>query len=282
MVPLSQSYRHCKLLTQRTAKNFGPAFWLLPRQQRYGMYALYAFMRRTDDLADGDGTIAERQQQLEQWRQQLSEAEQGNFSDPILPALLDVVQRHGIPLQHFHEVITGVAMDLTGVSIHDFADLERYCYHVASAVGLACIHLWGFRQPEAREQAIATGIAFQLTNILRDLREDAEQGRIYLPTVEWQQFDCPPATWNCDNPKFLELMRFQVDRAEQYYQQGWLLHANLYPHGQAIFQAMYQTYHTILKTIRLRNYDVFTERVRVRKRMKLRYLLQAVPTRFGW
>src|SRR5262249_11977407 len=155
--------------------------------QHRSMCALYAFLRVADDLSDAPWPVDERRSALRDWRQSLQAALNGDYRHPIYPALHDAIIRHGIPVVHLLEVLDGVEMDLTVSRYDTFADLYRYCYHVASAVGLCCIHIWGFdgsAAASARPAAEAAGIALQLTNILRDIREDAGRGRVYLPAEE--------------------------------------------------------------------------------------------------
>ena len=178
---LSHSYTYCERLARREAKHFYPAFRLLPRPQRLAMCALYAFMRIADDLSDGPGTPAEKRGPLEDWRRRFDRALEGQFTHPLHPALAHTIAAYAIPPEYLHAVLDGVCMDLEPVRYNTFAELYSYCYHVASAVGLACIHVWGFSHDEAKGPAEAAGIAFQMTNILRDLAEDASRGRVYLP-----------------------------------------------------------------------------------------------------
>src|SRR5215471_4245900 len=174
---VAQSYLYCDALAQREAGNFYHAFHLLPRAQRRSMYALYAFMRVTDDVADEPGAVSAKRQALKEWQHQLDGVLGGEYSHPLHPAFHHTVQAHAIPRAYFDAVIEGVGMDLEPVRFTTFAELYGYCYRVASVVGLACIHIWGYTEEKAMHYAEAAGIAFQLTNILRDLGEDAGRGR---------------------------------------------------------------------------------------------------------
>jgi 15-cis-phytoene synthase len=279
-IPLSASYLVCHRLTRRTARNFYPAFLLLPRRKRRGMEALYAFMRLTDDLGDDAGLLDLKRQHLKFWRDDLLKEIPNS---PIHPALFDTLRRFEIPKAHLVDVIRGVESDLVFRQPRTFAQLEDYCYRVASVVGLACIRIWGVDDvPEAQQAAVDLGIAFQLTNILRDLAEDKAAGRVYLPEEELAKFECPPDRWTPGDPSFRGMMAFQIARAFDYYRRGSKLAAYLSPEGRAIHRAMTATYRGLLEAIAERPEAVLSQRVRLSKSHKLGNLLGAIPTRFGW
>ena len=279
---IATSFAWCHRLTRRSAKNFYYSFQVLPRHQRRAMDALYAFMRVTDDLADEPGELEVKKQSLERWREALDRALAGGCSHALHPALVQTVNEYGIPSAYLHAVIDGVEFDLTPVRIATFDELYAYCYRVASAVGLSCIHIWGYRGEEAKQFAEAAGIAFQLTNILRDLGEDLERGRVYLPREDIERFNCPPETWRLRGESFRKMMRFQVERARGFYRQAERLIPLLFPAGRAVFQVMTRIYSGLLEEIEGRGYDVFRERVRLSRWRKLRSLLLAFPVRWGW
>jgi 15-cis-phytoene synthase len=281
---LSDSYRYCEQIARREAGNFYHAFRVLPRSQRKAMCALYAFLRLTDDLGDGPGSTEEKRGLLVDWRQRFERALNGDYSHPLHPAFHDTIRTHGIPTQYLQDVIYGVEMDLDITRYQTFTDLYRYCYRVASAVGLACIHIWGFQDDRAKKHAESAGIAFQLTNILRDLREDASRGRVYLPLEDLDRFGY--ATENllhgtCDEC-FRSLMRFQVERARHYYDISQPLASLLPPAGRAVFLVMARTYRSLLDAIERRDYDVFSHRVSLSHWRKLGLVIQALPVRLGW
>lgn len=294
---LENSYDYCRALTQKTAHNFRFTFLTLPRDKRNAMNALYAFNRITDDLGDDPTVSVElRRTQLSAWRESVKAilalsredvaaavhpgtAEVATLaSHPALPAVADVVTRHHIPHQYLLDVIDGVALDLYPQPIATFADLQRYCYHVAGAVGVSCIHIWGFRDDRALPLAIDCGLALQLTNILRDLGEDAEHDRIYLPAEDLDRFGYGPADFrqHVRDDRFHALMEFQVDRARQYYQSAEELFAYLDPCGQPILRAMLDIYGGLLQEIRRRQFDVYSERVSLAKWKKLWFAGRAV------
>lgn len=292
---VAESYEHCRALARQTARNFYYSFLTLPRDRRQAMCALYAFMRVTDDLGDSDAPAETRAAQLAGWRDSLLRAcDTGESEHPVLPALADVVRTYGIPLRYLLDVIAGVEMDLVPAAYQTFEELARYCYHVAGAVGLACIHLWGFHDQRALEAAIDCGTAFQLTNILRDLGEDADHGRTYLPAEDLDRFKLTPAELTAagrsaldSDERFLQLMRFEVERARGYYTRARALFDYLDPPGKPILEAMLRIYGGLLDEIERRRYDVFSRRVSLSRSRKLliagdvllRHKLQTLFTR---
>ena len=186
MITVEQSYAHCEAIARHRARNFYYSFLLLPRHKRLAMCAVYAFMRRCDDLSDGEDASPEA---LQDWRAHLDLVLQGQSApDPLWPAFAHTAQRFQIPHRLFHEMIDGVASDFSRSQIDSFDDLYRYCYLVASVVGLTIIHIFEFSDPRAGLLAEKCGIAFQLTNILRDVREDLDNHRVYLPADELRHF----------------------------------------------------------------------------------------------
>lgn len=281
---LESSYTYCEKISRQQAGNFYPAFRVLPAAQRRAMCALYAFFRIADDLSDEPGAVEDKKQSLMDYRKGLQRALQAEYEHPIHAALHHTVETYAIPSNYLEAAIDGVEMDLVQTTYQNFDELRRYCYHVASVVGLSCIHIWGFSDEEAKHHAESAGIAFQLTNILRDLGEDAARGRVYLPADELRQFDYDPrafAEGRCDE-RFRELMRFQVNRARQFYQEGWPLLPMLRPAGRAVFLVMARTYQALLDKIEQRNYDVFSSRVRLSCWKKMSFALSALPVRLGW
>ncbi len=262
---LPASYELCRQIARRSSSSFYYSFRLLPRAKREAMFALYAFLRRTDDLSDGPQAGDVSRQALIAWRQSFGNALAGTCDDPLLPALADTVRRFGIPPSYLEDAISGVEMDLDHHGYETFSDLEDYCHHVASVVGLACIHIWGFTSPAALEPARRCGLAFQLTNILRDLKEDAARGRVYLPREDLRRFDYSDAELKlgfCDE-RFRRLMRFEIQRAEQFYADAAELDRWLHADCRRAFTAMLSTYRELLAEIKRRDGDVWTSRVRL-------------------
>ncbi|HEV3256516.1 MAG TPA: phytoene/squalene synthase family protein [Gemmataceae bacterium] len=281
---LAHSYAYCERLARRQAGNFYHAFRVLPGPQRRAMCALYAFLRLTDDLADGPGPSSDKRAYLAHWRRQLTAALAGHNPHRLHAALRHTVQSYNIPRQHLDDVLDGVEMDLDPVRYATFGDLYRYCYRVASAVGLACIHIWGFTGEAAKAYAESAGIALQLTNILRDLGEDAARGRVYLPREDLERFGYTEDRLGRGerDDRFRALMRFEVERARSYYQAARPLSGHLFPAGRAVFQVMTRTYAGLLEVIESRDYDVFSRRVSLSTWRKLGLAVQALPVRWGW
>jgi phytoene synthase len=263
MKPVERSYEYCRRVARRRAKNFYYSFVLLSRPQRNAMCAIYAFMRYCDDLSDEPGA---NRAAIDKWRAEMEAALEGRFSDhPVWPAFHHTVRRFGIPHQYFREMIDGVLSDLEPRRFETFEQLYRYCYQVASVVGLTIIHIFGFDTRSALPLAEKCGVAFQLTNILRDIREDAERGRIYLPTEDLQRFGVSEEDLNAgrrDEP-FLRLMGFEAERARTYYNESRPLLDLIHPRSRASLWALISIYSRLLERIEGSNYDVFRRRVRL-------------------
>lgn len=275
---LERSYALCQRLTRRASTSFYYPFFALTRPKRRAMCALYAFLRRADDLADSPGSLSDRRRALAEWRNSFESALRGEFRSPLLPALADTVSRYAIPPEYPRAVLDGVEMDLEHQGFEAFGELERYCYNVASAVGLCCIHVWGFRDASAIPAAHHCGLAFQLTNILRDLKEDAEAGRVYLPREDLRRFDYTAGDLRAGarDDRFRQLMEFEIRRAIEYYRMGAELERWLEPDGRRVFRAMSAIYRRLLDEIRSRRGDVFSDRVRLSTFAKLRIAARSI------
>jgi len=225
--------------------------------------ALYAFMRHADDISDSEKEVKDKSEGLKAWREVLDRALAGQHSEKgIFPAFHDTVQQFGIPAAYFHDLMTGAEMDLTVNNYPAFDLLERYCYCVAGTVGLCCTHVFGFQDPKALELAPKLGIAFQLTNILRDVPEDYSMGRIYLPEEDLKRFRCTASdlSGNAASPAFTELMRFEADRAWQYYAEGAPLLQLVNKDSRAALWTLMRIYSGILRKIEANRYDVLAKR----------------------
>jgi phytoene synthase len=267
---LDRSYRHCREVARRRAKNFYYSFLLLRRDQRNAMCAIYAFMRYCDDLSDEPGATREP---LDRWRVALDHALEGKYDGhPTLPAFHDAVRRYKIPHQYFYEMIDGVSSDLEPRRIQTFDELYRYCYQVASVVGMTTIHIFGFDSPDALALAEKCGVAFQLTNILRDVREDSEQGRIYLPAADLARFDVKELK---RSPEFIELMRFEAARARSYYAESQPLLKMVDARSRSSLWALIEIYSRLLGKIEDADFDVLSRRIALSKAEKLWIVIRA-------
>ena len=272
---LDRSYAHCRAVARHRAKNFYYSFLLLPRAQRNAMCAVYAFMRYCDDLSDEPGASMAP---LERWRIALDHALAGQYGgDPVLPAFHNTVKRYRIPRQYFHEMIDGVSSDLQPRHILTFDQLYRYCYQVASVVGMTTIHILGFDTPDALRLAEKCGVAFQLTNILRDVREDAERGRIYLPHEDLKRFSVRVEHLKADrqSPEFIALMRFEAARARAYYEAAQPLLGMVHKRSRSSLWALIEVYSRLLKKIEASHFDVLSRRIALSTAEKCWVVLRA-------
>jgi squalene synthase HpnC/squalene synthase HpnD len=290
---LTQSYRFCAALSRRNARNFYYAFLLLPESRRRSMCALYAFFRQTDDLVDDTAAPTQKAERIAAWRVELGAVLAGGRCEwPGFPALADTVARHEIPAHFLHDVINGVAMDVQPRCFATFADLADYCYHVASVVGLCCLHIWGYRSEGGKAEQLAQhcGIALQLTNIIRDVREDARNGRIYLPAEDLAAFGVSPEELAASGPpssQLRALLAFQTQRAFNHYQQARPLELMVAPVGRPVLVTIVGIYRALLDEIVNRNYNVMDGRVSVPQWRKTAIALRALTDRFapsgpGW
>ncbi len=272
---VQESYTWCESVARSQAKNFYYSFLLLSKPQRQAMCAIYAFMRYCDDLSDDDG-IPDRPAAIARWRSDLESALAGSQADhAVWPAFIDAVTRYKIPHPYFFDMIDGVSSDLEPRRIQSFEELYDYCYHVASVVGLTIIHIFGFESQEALGLAERCGIAFQLTNILRDVREDAAKDRVYLPAEDFGRFKVSSETFE-PRERFLQLMRFEAQRARDYYEESAPLVGLIDARSRASLRALIGIYSRLLDRIVASNYDVLAQRVRVPTWEKLWVLVRSV------
>ncbi len=277
---VERSYRYCRGIARTRAKNFYYSFLLLARPQRNAMCAVYAFMRHCDDLSDDPGATdkAKLYERIALWRLNLDHALRGQVDgDPIWPALHDTVKRYSIPHRFFHEMIDGITSDLNPRQFQTFDELYKYCYQVASVVGLTVIHIFGFESMKALLLAEKCGVAFQLTNILRDVREDAGLGRVYLPREDLDRFGVSVEQLRSgkEDMQFRDLMRFEADRARACYQESAPLIKLIQPKSRRSLWALREVYLRLLLRIERSNYSVLSRRINVPKSTKIALLLRA-------
>jgi phytoene synthase len=249
-------------VTRQYAKNFYYAFLFLPKAQRDAIYSVYAFCRYCDDITDDDHARTAQRALLQHWRHELDNCYAGKPNHRITQALQRTVTSYAIPKHYFEELIYGVEMDLTIQRYATFSELEQYCYRVASVVGLACLPVFGVNHAGVQHYARHLGLALQLTNIIRDVKEDAERGRIYLPIEDLHAFQYPETDLLQQRytEAFVALMHFQQQRAVEYYQKAATC---LLPGDRTKLVApeiMAAIYRTTLRKIVRHRYNVFRGR----------------------
>jgi 15-cis-phytoene synthase len=267
---LDADYERCAVVTRASSSNFYYAFMLLPAERRRALHALYAFCRFLDDISD-DETFDNPSDLLKRWREELDRVYGGTPTRAISRALADSVRRFNIPRDHFDEFISGVEMDLTRKRYRTFDELRRFCYRVASTVGLLCIEIFGYSNPAARDYAENLGIALQLTNIMRDVREDGGRGRIYLPLEDLSQFGVSEEDilHGVYNPSFVALMEFEATRARAFYARAEAALPKEDRSSLVTAEAMRLIYGTLLDRIVKSNYRVFDGRLSLSAPRKL-------------
>ena len=274
---VQESYTECNRIARGAKSSFYLTFFGLPRKKRNALCALYAFMRLVDNVSDEPGDIDAKRQGLARWRRMLDEAIAGNTrSHAILPALADTIARFEIPTRYFHDLILGAEMDLTIPSYATFDRLSEYCYRVAGTVGLTCLHVFGFRDPHSPDLAERLGLAFQMTNILRDIHVDYEMGRVYLPQEDLERFEvCERDLGGPLTPPLRKLLEFEAERAWRCYEEGARLVELVNADSRATLWALVRTYSSLLARIEERGFDVFSERVSLSNAEKIQYLVIA-------
>jgi phytoene synthase len=255
-----------KEIAKKSRSSFYYAFNLLPAEQRDAMNTVYAFCRQTDDIVD-EGSVTDeiKYEKLRKWRIELEKSLSGHSDYPIINKLSKTIQKFNIPLEPFFDLLKGMEMDLQRKRYITFDDLQTYCYHVASTVGLMCIEIFGYRHSSAKDFAINLGIALQLTNILRDIKKDAEKGRIYLPQEDLKKFNYNENDLlsNTYNENFQKMMKYQVERAREYFDKATAC-LNL-EDKKAMFaaRAMQHIYYRMLNKIVAADYDVYNNKIKV-------------------
>ena len=267
---LDADYEHCAQVTRRSRSSFYYAFILLPPERRRALHAVYAFCRFIDDIAD-DEAIREPALLLKRWREELDRVYSGAPTRALSRALADSARRFKIPRELFEEIINGVEMDLSRKRYQTWQELRPYCYRVASALGLICIEIFGYSNPSAKLYAENLGLALQLTNIMRDVREDAVRGRIYLPLEDLARFNVSEneILGGVYSPNFVRLMDFEARRARELYA---LAQSELAQEDRATLltaEAMRLIYAALLERIINSNYRVLDRRHRLSAPHKL-------------
>jgi phytoene synthase len=292
---IESAYAACRAIAKREAKNFYYSFVALPKPRRDAICAIYAFMRMADDLSDDENlSREERRRQLDAWcADWRGVCHGGDSSNDVFLAVRDAVERYDIPLSLLDELIAGVTMDLNAPdgdapdTYATFDDLYRYCYLVASVVGLVCIRIFGYKDRRAEKLAERIGIAFQLTNILRDVAEDAERNRVYLPLEDLKAHNVSLESLLYRKPKTppnaneRALLAMVAERADNFYQSALELYPLIDRESRPALWVLVAVYYMLLKRIEKANFDVFSERVSVPTWQKLR-ILGIGLVRMGW
>jgi len=281
-----EAQAYCTALAKRSGSNFYYSFFFLPPDRRDAMHAVYAFCREVDSVVDEPEPGSNPHDRLARWREELAgqyRTERNTVSppvevlSPVMTCLGGHIRRLGIPREYFDDIIAGVAMDLTIKRYATFRDLYQYCYRVASAVGLVCLKIFGARAPEAQTYAINLGIAFQLTNILRDLKTDGARGRIYLPMEDLTRFGHSEQDLlaGAYTPAFVNLMEFECRRAQEYYRVAEAALPEADRRALVPAEIMRAIYHTILERIEACRYRVFSRRITLSPPHRLAVALKA-------
>jgi 15-cis-phytoene synthase len=253
------------IIEKNKRSNFYYSFLLLPKPKREAINIVYAWCRVADDIVDEEGNVPAKRQRLYSWAKEFEYALEGTSQYNLVNKLMHIIRRFNIPLNHFHDLIQGMEMDLLKTRYKSFDDLEVYCYRAASTVGLICTEIFGYKHEEAKEYAVNLGIALQLTNILRDVAVDAKKGRIYLPKEDLDRFGYTDEQLlkNEYNDNFRRLMEFEAQRARNYFTKAMQF---LSEEDKPLFIAaliMQEIYFKLLQDIEKAQYNVFSHRVRI-------------------
>ena len=268
MPTIPEAHSYCTLKAKDSGSNFYYSFLFLPRPRREAMYTVYTLCHELDAAVDHPPPGEDPHSQLAQWRREIQAAYEGSPQFPVTVSLADHAGKLDIPQDYFQELIAGMEMDLTIRRYATFDDLYPYCYRVASIVGLICLKVFGTEDPRARDYAVNLGMAFQLTNIIRDVGADADRDRIYVPQEDLVRFGCSEEQLLAKTPSlaFTQLMQFQAARAHDYYRKAQTVHDTLSSADrQSLLSAeiMRVIYFNLLTRIEKAQFAVFSSRIRV-------------------
>ena len=272
---ISKTLKAPQRLARSTGSNFYYAFLLLSRSKRQAIKNVYGFCRIIDDIVDESPAGRDPAAELDRWREEIHACFQGWPSTPFGERLLDSIEEFDLPKEPFLDLIDGMEMDLHYERYETFADLREYCYRVASAVGLICIEIFGYQSVRTREYAVNLGLALQLTNILRDLKEDVARNRIYIPMEDVDRFAYSEAGFrgNLFNSPFMELMKFEHSRAASYFERAAASLSGEDRPSMFAAETMAAIYKELLGRIEAASYDVYRNRISVPKKQRLRIAL---------
>jgi phytoene synthase len=264
---VAEAYRECSEITRRSGSSFASTFWMLPKLKRNALHAIYAFFRLADDIADDPEIAGNRTALLARWREELDDAFRGKARHAVGVALSDAIERFELPERVFLDFLAGVEFDLADEPIETFDDLRLYCYRVASTVGLLVVRILGFENPRSLEFAEELGIAVQLTNVLRDVGDDASTGRIYLPKAELERFGVSTESILAGQmtPELQLMLSFNAKRAASHYERAEQLLPDQDRHALRPATAMGRIYRALLDELIERNFPCFEKPVRLSK-----------------
>lgn len=262
-------------LAKKSGSNFYYAFLFLPADKRRAMRNVYGFCRIIDDIVDEEVAGRDPAAELDRWREEIFACYKGWPATEFGEKLLNTIEEFDLPMQPFLDLIDGMEMDLTMTRYQTFADLREYCYRVASAVGLLCIEIFGYQSLRTREYAVNLGLALQLTNIIRDLKEDAARDRIYIPVEEWDRLGYTEADFKSSryNQPFIEMMKFQYKRASSYFDRAAQSLSEEDRPSMIAAEAMGRIYREILEQLPAVKYDVYRNRLTVSKKRRIQLAL---------
>jgi 15-cis-phytoene synthase len=268
---LDACYRTCRDIVRTHAKTFYLSSLFLAREKRRAIWAVYAFCRTADDIVDGAGPAHERLAAIAAWERGLVAAYDGHAAGPVFVAYADAAARFGIPIEPALDLLRGARNDVTVRRYDTYEQLREYCYLVASTVGLLVMPVLGTVSPAAARYGVALGRAMQMTNILRDVGEDARMDRIYLPAEDLRRFGCTESAilTGAVDERFRELMRFEIERVRAMYREAEPGIALLAPESRYTVRLALALYRGILGRIEANRYDVFTRRAYVPFHAKL-------------
>ncbi len=273
-----------KRLRKAFGSNFYYSFLFLPAAKRKAITTVYSFARILDDIVDSDHSGRDPEAELQYWRDEIEYCYLGQADTSIGEELMVTIDEFDIPKQPFMDLIEGMEMDLKWSSYQTFSDLREYCYRAASAVGLICIEIFGYDSPGTREYAVNLGLALQLTNILRDMQEDAARGRIYIPIEDLERFGYSEqdVKANLYNTPFIELMKYQCKRANYYFERAAATLPEQDRPSLVAAEIMGAIYHELLNKIQEVQFDVYRNRVSVSKMRRMKIALNVwFKSRFG-
>ena len=277
---LDSAYNFCEKVTKITAKNFFYAFRVLPKEKRRAIYVIYAFCRECDDIADGDQPAKIKLKKLNEIANLFNHSDSQGLhrTNPIFIALEDVIKKYKIPKNYFVEFIDGMTMDQKLSRYSDFQELKVYCYKVASVVGLMCIEIFGYRvkNPKILEHAENLGIAMQLTNIIRDIKEDVNRNRIYLPQADLTEFDYTESELKSSvhNKKFCSLMALQTERVKTFFKASEDLEKFIFEDARSCIKILRSLYLNILLKIEASGYQLFGAKIELSRTEKFTLMFQ--------